>query len=170
MSLIQHHVSLLSEPFKRKRFIDLLSPLTLPASDLESGWSLLRLDVNENVNQVVQDTKYEFIPCLFLLLVYQILLSHQIFILSSLHVLQLELKLIYYYNVVNITLFLSLTVVSLSRAANLSSWAEAAFSKASCFLIRFSTSSMVCPYSSDLRYGSWASSQASATAASLANW
>ena len=37
---------------------------------------------------------------------------------------------------------LLLTVVSRSKAANLSSWAAAAFSKASCFLMRFSTSSM----------------------------
>lgn len=38
----------------------------------------------------------------------------------------------------------ALTVVSLSKAPNLSSCAAADFSKASCFLIRFSTSSIVC--------------------------
>ena len=39
---------------------------------------------------------------------------------------------------------LQLTVVSRSKAAKRSSWAAAAFSKASCFLIKFSTSSIVC--------------------------
>ena len=61
-------------------------------------------------------------------------------------------------------------VVNLSGAANLSSCAAAAFSKASCFFIKFSTSSIEWPNSSDFRYGSCAISQASATAASLANW
>lgn len=37
-----------------------------------------------------------------------------------------------------------LTVVCLSKAQNRSSWAIADFSKASCFLIKFSTSSIVC--------------------------
>lgn len=63
----------------------------------------------------------------------------------------------------------TLTVVSRSRAPNLSSWAAADFSNASCFLIRFSTSSMLCPSSVLIRYGSCAINQASATAASLAN-
>jgi len=61
-------------------------------------------------------------------------------------------------------------VVSLSKAPNLSSCAAADFSKASCFLIRFSTSSIVCPSSWLMRYGSCAISHASATAASRANW
>lgn len=62
------------------------------------------------------------------------------------------------------------TVVSLCSAENLSSCAAADFSKASCFLMSDSTSSMVWPSSCDIRYGSWAISHASATAASRANW
>ena len=86
---------------------------------------------------------------------------------------------------------MSLTVVSRSRAAKRSSWAAADFSKASCFLIRFSTSSIVCclckqlklhcvkqvilktkltPSSLLVKYDSCAISQPSATAASRANW
>lgn len=44
-----------------------------------------------------------------------------------------------------------LTVVSLCSAENLSSCAAADFSKASCFLMSDSTSSMVCPSSCDMR-------------------
>ena len=63
-----------------------------------------------------------------------------------------------------------LTVVKRSSALNLSSCAAADFSNASCFLIKFSTSSIVCPNSEDIKYGSWAINHASATAASRANW
>lgn len=80
------------------------------------------------------------IPCLLLLLLYQVLLPHHVLILSSLHILQLKLNK---KGLKLKTVGIKLTVVSLSRAANLSSWAAAAFSNASCFLMRFSTSSMV---------------------------
>lgn len=66
--------------------------------------------------------------------------------------------------------FILITVVSCRSAMKRSSCAAADFSKASCFLMRFSTSSIVCPNSDDMRYGSCAISHASATAASRANW
>lgn len=63
-----------------------------------------------------------------------------------------------------------LTVVSLSKAENLSSQVAADFSKASWRLMSFSTSSTLWPISRLDRYGSCPSSQASATLASLENW